>query len=95
MVEERGCIWCARWNADVGTEYPKSAEGQAAPLRRVDLHALPRDLTFASVPRLTPTFVLTVDGAEAGRIEGYPGEHFFWPLLGALLDKNTDWRDGS
>jgi hypothetical protein len=33
----------------------------------------------------TPTFVLVEDGTEAGRIEGYPGEDFFWPLLAKLI----------
>lgn len=92
MVEERGCIWCARWNVDVAPEYPKTPEGFAAPLRRIDLRDRPEDLTFGTRLRFTPTFVLMVDGVEADRIEGYPGEDFFWPMLGAMLDANTDWR---
>jgi hypothetical protein len=35
----------------------------------------------------TPTFVLLVDGVERNRIEGYPGEDFFWGLLGRMLDQ--------
>ena len=86
MVEEAGCMWCARWNADIAPEYPKTVEGKAAPLRRVDLHApLPRDLTFKSTLRFTPTFVLMRDGTEVARLEGYPGEDFFWGLLGRML----------
>ncbi len=95
MVEERGCIWCARWNADVAPEYPKTPEGMAAPLRRIDLRDRPEDLSFETRLRFTPTFVLMVNGVEADRIEGYPGEDFFWPMLGAMLDANTDWRGGS
>ncbi len=33
----------------------------------------------------TPTFVLFDDGREIGRIEGYPGEDFFWGLLQNLV----------
>ena len=40
---------------------------------------------FATPVVLTPTFVLMEDGAEAGRIEGYPGEDFFWGLLGQMI----------
>ena len=85
MVEEEGCIWCARWNRDVSVEYPKTAEGQAAPLRRVDIGAIPDDLSLVSRPQFTPTFILVRDGAELARLEGYPGEDFFWGLLGRML----------
>ena len=88
MVEERGCIWCARFNAEIAPAYPKTPEGDAAPLRRVDLHApLPDDLIFEAPVRITPTFVLVEDGVEVARIEGYPGDSFFWPMLGQMLDK--------
>lgn len=96
MVEERGCIWCARWNADVAPEYALTPEGQAAPLRRIDLNEpRPDDLTFSGALRLTPTFVLVVDGEEKARLEGYPGEDFFWPLLGRMLEEHTNFTGGS
>lgn len=87
MVEQAGCIYCARWNEEVAPEYPLTPEGRFAPLRRVDLRDLPEDLDFASRPIYTPTFVLMGDGAEVGRLEGYPGEDFFWGLLGRLLSQ--------
>ncbi len=86
MVEQAGCSYCERWHAEVGPEYPITAEGLAAPLLPQDLRApLPEGVTLISPPVFTPTFVLLVDGAEAGRIEGYPGEDFFWGLLGQML----------
>lgn len=86
MVEQPGCIYCARWDAEVGPEYPITEEGRAAPLRKVDLRApLPDGVRLNSPPVFTPTFILLVDGVEQGRIEGYPGEDFFWPLLNGLL----------
>ena len=87
MVEESGCHWCEQWNEEIGVVYDKTDEGRRAPLRRVDIHDLPDDLSFQSRPQFTPTFVLFDDGAEVGRIEGHPGEDFFWPLLQRLLDK--------
>ncbi|SMP35429.1 hypothetical protein [Shimia sagamensis] len=86
MVEEQGCVWCAQWNDEIAHIYPKTTEGKAAPLRRLDIHAArPDDLTFSQSLNFTPTFVLMVDGQEVSRIEGYPGEDFFWGLLGQML----------
>ena len=86
MAEEKGCLWCARWNAEIAPIYPKTAEGKAAPLRRVDIHdTAPDDLTFTTALRFTPTFVLMQDGQEVARLEGYPGEDFFWGHLQRML----------
>lgn len=88
MVEEAGCIWCARWNKDIAPIYPKTTEGNAAPLRRLDIRAdTPDGMTFARRLTYTPTFVLMHNGQELGRIEGYPGEDFFWGLLGQMLEE--------
>ena len=88
MAEEAGCMWCARWNRDVSTEYPLTAEGRAAPLRRIDIHAdLPDGLELKQRLTYTPTFVLVRDGVELSRIEGYPGEDFFWGLLNRMLNE--------
>ncbi len=88
MAEEKGCIWCARWDREIAPKYPKTAEGRAAPLRRYDIDTpVPTDLAFAGPLRFTPTFVLVEDGRELSRIEGYPGEDFFWGLLGAMITR--------
>ena len=81
MVEQAGCSYCRRWDAEIGPIYPKTDLGAAAPLRRIDLHdPVPADLELARRLTFTPTFVLVVDGVELNRIEGYPGEDFFWAL---------------
>ncbi|NUB45747.1 thioredoxin family protein [Fertoebacter nigrum] len=86
MFEQPGCIYCARWNEEVAPQYPLTTEGKAAPLRRLQLRdPLPEDVAVASKPVFTPTFVLLEDGVETGRIEGYPGADFFWPLLAELI----------
>ncbi len=87
MFEQPGCIYCAAWNQEVAPEYPLTDEGRAAPLQRLQLHApLPDGLTLRRPPVFTPTFVLVLDGLETGRIEGYPGEDFFWPLLAGMIN---------
>ncbi|MEH6738061.1 MAG: hypothetical protein V7695_05885 [Sulfitobacter sp.] len=88
MAEEIGCVWCARWNEEISEIYPKTGEGRAAPLERMDIHMpYPPELEFASKLRFTPTFVLMIDNKEVSRLEGYPGEDFFWGVLGQMLEK--------
>ncbi|MEL6962281.1 MAG: thioredoxin family protein [Pseudomonadota bacterium] len=89
MFESKICEWCDAWHAEIGPIYPKTDEGKRAPLRTVDIHdARPGDLTDIDGIRFTPTFVLLADdGNEVGRINGYPGEDFFWGLLAELMAK--------
>lgn len=91
MFEEKWCHWCERWNEEVGVIYHKTAEGKRVPLRRLDVHdPMPKDVDLATRVQFTPTFVLVEDGKEIGRIEGYPGEDFFWGLLNQMLRKLPD-----
>lgn len=88
MFESAACEWCERWHEEIGPAYGKTKSGRIAPLRRVDI-----DLTVPAAYRsirgivYTPTFVLWHRGRELGRLVGYPGEDFFWPLLERLLEK--------
>ncbi len=86
MAEEDGCMWCARWDTEISKIYPKTPEGHAAPLQRIDIHAaMPEGIVLERPLYYTPTFVLLDNGQEVGRIEGYPGQDFFWGVLGVLL----------
>jgi len=63
MFEQTGCAWCEAFDREIAPIYPKTAEGQRAPLRRVNIdHALPSDLAFIKVERLAPLFVLVEKG---------------------------------
>lgn len=88
MFGERGCSWCARFEAEIGPIYPKTEEARRAPLRRVDLdQGVPAEFAHLRPVSFTPTFVLLEGGREIGRIQGYPGEMHFWGLLGMLLER--------
>jgi hypothetical protein len=88
MFEDPGCSWCRRWHAEIGPSYPRSAEGRRAPLRRVHIRdQQTAGVMLAGAIRATPTFVLAESGREIGRIVGYPGEDFFYPRLGELLQR--------
>lgn len=93
MVERQGCHYCIEWKTDLGPIYPKTREGAFAPLRIVDItDGTPDGVEFRSRVVFTPTFILVEDGQELARIEGYPGEDFFWGLLGMMLTQNTDYE---
>jgi hypothetical protein len=88
MFEQKGCVWCQRFNRDIAPAYDKTEEGKRAPLRRVDIDKpQPPDLAFVRRERFTPVFVLVDNGREFGRIRGYPGDTFFWGLLANMLEK--------
>ena len=95
MFEQAGCAWCETFDREIAPIYPKTEEGQRAPLRRVNIdHPLPPDLAFLDVERLAPLLVLVDKGQEIGRIRGYPGEEHFWGLLGVLMKKLDSVRTG-
>jgi len=88
MFEQAGCAWCEAFDRDIGSIYGKTDDGLRAPLRRVDItRALPADLAFIEVERLTPLFVLVDKGREIGRIRGYGGREMFWTQLYTLMQK--------
>ncbi len=86
MYRRAGCPYCITWDREVGHIYPKTDIGKQLPLRHVHLdRGGDKTIVLKSPVRFTPTFVLVENGEEKGRIEGYPGEFFFWGLLEKLL----------
>lgn len=88
MVEELGCQWCAKWQAEIGPIYPKTSEGRIAPLFKVMINDPLQDgIVLKSPPIYTPTFILLNDGQEVGRIEGYQSDDFFWWFMETMIKK--------
>lgn len=85
MVEEAGCRFCAKWDADVGRSYGTSDAGRFAPLVRVGRNA--PELFSLKPAAFTPTFILIMGETEVGRITGYPGATHFWEELDELLGR--------
>ena len=86
MFEQDGCYWCEIWDDEISEIYPKTLEGSVAPLQRIDIHStLSTEITLKSSPQFTPTFIIVNNNIEVGRIEGYPGEDFFWGLIDKIL----------
>lgn len=88
MFESIGCTWCERWHSEVGVIYKNTPEGAALPLRLVDIDDdLPKDLDNVKGIFYTPTFLIMDGKKELGRIRGYPGEDFFWPMLAEYITR--------
>lgn len=86
MVQAPGCIYCEAWRREIGPGYPKSTEGRAAPLLVTDIDGpWPDGVALARRPTITPTFILLSEGKELDRLEGYPGDDFFYPLIDQML----------
>ena len=86
-----GCVWCEKWRSEISEIYPKTDEARIAPLREYNItHGWPSDLDHVSRELFTPTFVLMDGSVEVARLRGYPGDEFFWFLLGDMLEKLPD-----
>ena len=83
MVEDAGCPWCARFDAETRASYTNSPAARLAPLVRRPRGA--PDIAFLDRIVYSPTFVLLVEGREAGRIVGYQGNDLFWLEMSDLL----------
>lgn len=90
MYRRVGCPWCKAWDRDIGEIYPRTDLGATFPLREVDLgREGDGGVALARPVRYTPTFVLVEDDRELARIEGYPGEDFFWARLELLVNDHA------
>jgi hypothetical protein len=88
MYRRAGCPWCLAWDREIGPIYHKTEFGRSAPLRMIDIGRPDRQEIFLSSPiRYTPTFVLVAESREIARLEGYPGEDFFWANLARIFKR--------
>jgi hypothetical protein len=87
MFRRAGCPWCAAWDREIAPAYDKTEIGRRAPLRMVDIYGEQPPIALKGRIIYTPTFVLVEKGREVSRIEGYPGNQFFWGLLEALVQR--------
>ena len=83
MVDEPGCSYCRKFDAQIGPGHQKTEEGKFAPLMRVRRKS--PELKGYNPVIYTPTFLLVRRGEELGRLTGYPGPEYFYTELDALL----------
>ncbi len=90
MFESRSCIYCLRWDRDVGSVYDRTEEAKILPLRRIDIDRQSASgVTLQSPVRYTPTFIVVDKGREIGRIEGFSSDDQFWGRLDELAARVT------
>lgn len=96
VFEQKGCPFCEAFDAEIAPHYGESAIGRLAPLRRVNIHDDRRGGIPGLAPAVfTPTFVLLGDDArEIGRLEGYPGERWFYPEIEAVAARLPGFGSG-
>jgi hypothetical protein len=88
VVESDDCPYCKRFHAEIGVAYPKTEEGKRAPLRLLDIsQPMPEEYSNVKPASVTPTFILVENNREIDRMIGYPGDEYFWFLLGEMLEK--------
>jgi thioredoxin-related protein len=88
MIDDTACPYCELWEEEIGYMYIKTEEGKLAPLIRHHYgEKIPEDITLISDPIVTPTFILLKENKEKYRIEGYPGEEFFWSFLSEYIQR--------
>ena len=86
LFEDEYCPWCEKWDEEIGVIYDMTEESCQASLRRFGLRdEIPENVQLNNPVSITPTFVLVHKSREAGRIEGYSGEDFFWLHLNNML----------
>ena len=86
MIDDTACPYCELWDEEIGYMYLKTQEGKLAPLIRHHYgEKLPQNIELLSEPVVTPTFILLENNKERFRIEGYPGEEFFWSFLAEYI----------
>ncbi len=86
MIDDTACPYCELWDEEIGYMYFKTQEGKLAPLIRHHYgEKLPQNIELLSEPVVTPTFILLENNKERFRIEGYPGEEFFWSFLSEYI----------
>ena len=86
MIDDTACPYCELWDEEIGYMYFKTQEGKLAPLIRHHYgEKLPQNIELLSEPVVTPTFILLEHNKERFRIEGYPGEEFFWSFLAEYI----------
>jgi hypothetical protein len=76
------------WNEEIAPQYPLTT--RAGPRRCAGCScAIPCRRGFRWCRRRSSRrpSCWSADGTETGRIEGYPGEEFFWPLLADMIEK--------
>lgn len=86
VFEHPDCTYCPIFRQDVGLSYQRSAPGNEAPLRYIDIAKSDIGaLNLKGRIDMVPTAVLMKNGQEVGRIAGYWGRESFFKMLAHIM----------
>lgn len=86
VVEAEGCIYCGLFRRDVLPAYQTSEQGREMPARFIDINDTDSaQLALKSPVDIVPTFIVTKDHKEIGRISGYVGPENFFHSISYLM----------
>ncbi len=89
VMEAEGCIYCNVFRRDVLPSYEASERGKDLPVRFVDVNDVAKTAIELQSPiDILPTFVVTKDNREIGRIPGYMGPEDFFHSIAYLLSSS-------
>jgi hypothetical protein len=89
VMEAEGCIYCSIFRRDVLPAFQTSERGKDMPVRFVDVNDVPKTgIELQSPIDILPTFVITKDNHEIGRIPGYMGPEDFFHSINYLLSSS-------
>ena len=87
MFTSKDCPACQSWEKKIGVVYKKSQYQIALPLKRVIVsHPVPDWISIQQPIRGTPTFIITENGQEVGRITGFKDPEMFWWQLSSFIE---------
>ncbi len=86
MITDSSCIFCKRWERDIGQIYPKTDIAKKFPLTRIEFNSNQKEASY-SFKNIsgTPTFIFLKDEVEIGRIEGFNDAEMFWWLVEDIM----------
>ena len=86
MITDSSCIFCKRWERDIGQIYPKTDIAEKFPLTRIEFNSNQKEASY-SFKNIsgTPTFIFLKDEVEIGRIEGFNDAEMFWWLVEDIM----------
>lgn len=86
VMEADGCVYCPIFRRDVLPVYQASEHAKGMPVRFVDINDVEKSGLVLDGPiSIVPTFVITKNNQEVGRIPGYLGPADFFQAIKYLV----------
>lgn len=97
MIHAPYCGYCVAFLKEVAPGFNETFRGKALPLRVLDVSKsenidwLKEQIRVKNIKGIsgTPTFIIMHEGKERGRVVGYAGKEWFYPVLDQAVKKSV------